>query len=227
MHWTLAPILALFLLVSHSFAQSAVAPDPLPATRIAAHVAGGTAEPVALESPLTAAPMPPVTEAMIEQEIAALQTAIDGATDLTEDAKADAVARWTEPKNGSRKRQLVSKRQLLEKEIAAAPTRLEELREQLTGAVELPTPDVPKDATVALLESRLDEIRQSVDTANAAATAAQEATENRARAWLSYPKKLRRSKNGLPMPSRQWLPRPVPKFRRDRIAWSNRPTCSR
>ncbi len=152
--------------------------NPYTVAPIPARDTGGQVQPSGLEAePPTAS----VTEQTVTSEIAALQTAIEAATDLTAEAKTECVTRLDKTKQWLQaSRQKISEREQAEKEIAIAPSRMEAVRKQLTGAVDLPNPEVPKDATVAFLESRLDEMRLQVEQADAVAAAAQQATETRA-----------------------------------------------
>ncbi len=165
---------------SEALIQPAKAPprtNPYTVTPIPARDTGGQVQASGLD---TESLPPSATEQSVTAEIAALQSAIGSATDLTEEVKSECVTRLDKSKQwlqGSR--QKISEREQAENEIAAVPSRIDDIRKQLSGVVELPNPEVPKDATVAFLESRLDEMRQQSVQAETAATAAQTATDTR------------------------------------------------
>lgn len=146
-----------------------------------AHDTGGQMVASGLEAPSPAPTGARVTEQSVTDEIAALQNAIESATDLTEEVKAESMSRLDAARKSLQiSRQQISVREKSEKEIESAPSRTEAIRTQLSGAIDLPNPEVPKRATVAFLESRLDEMRQHVELAEEEAAVVEEATESRA-----------------------------------------------
>ncbi len=106
---------------------------------------------------------------------------IEAATDLAEELKQECVTRLNKAKELlASQREWASKREAAENEIASLPKRTTEVREALAKSVEPPPPELPANVTIAQLESRLAEMRQQVESAEADASAKQQATETRA-----------------------------------------------
>ncbi len=115
------------------------------------------------------------------ESIAAELAKVESSTDLEDAVKKDCAERLAKAKEWlDSQREWSSKHEAAESEIAALPTRTAELREALAKPLDPSAVELPADGTIAQLESRLAEMRQQAEAADAEALEKQKATETRA-----------------------------------------------
>jgi len=164
--------------------------QPIPAT------GSGDVQLAAVEQASMTAPV--VTDTAVDEEIGALQSVLESATDLAAEQKQEFATRLDKAKKWVKeKRSWIAERESAEQEIATASERTAEIRERLAAAIELPTPQLPADATVALLDSKLDEIRQHAEAAEAKAAEAQATADNRAARLAQLSKEIQEVESRL------------------------------
>jgi potassium efflux system protein len=183
----LAPILIFTFLL---FAAAAGGQVPSPARPASGETPpiDGQVVPVSFQEPIAeAAEVPEITSESIQAELAK----VESATDLEDELKQECLTRLGKAKEWlESQREWSSKRQKAEAELAAVPKRVAEVRETLARPVEIPPPELPASATIAQLESRLDEMRGQVESAEANASAKQQATETRAKRLAELAKEI-------------------------------------
>ena len=143
---------------------------------------------VGFQQPLAdAAESAEITPESIDAELAK----VESAADLEDELKEECVTRLNKAKEWVKsRREWSAKREEAETELAAIPQRVAEVRETLAGPVEAPPPELPANATIAQLETHLDQMRQQQEATEADAAAKQQATETRAKRLADLAKEV-------------------------------------
>lgn len=179
------------LVAEHSSGDSIDAVQPIPIE------ASGDVRLAAVGQPAGIAPGVR-SESEIEAEILALQSEIQSQAELSDQDKQEFAARLERAKKWLKEsRQWHSERELADQEIESVPQRTQEIRQSLSTEIELPPLQFPATPTVALLDSKLDELRQQAEASEAKAASAQAATENRATRLAQLSKEIQEVENRL------------------------------
>ncbi|MFK8113839.1 MAG: mechanosensitive ion channel domain-containing protein [Rubripirellula sp.] len=144
--------------------------------------------PVAFEAPAeqVAIPLKELSAETLDSELARILSA-----DLDEALKEESTQRLTKAKEWLEDaRKWAKQREADETEIAAVPTRTTETQQLLAKPIEPVEPDVPRNATVAQLESQLDQMRHLVEAAEQDATEKQDTTEKHGNRLTAVAKEL-------------------------------------